>query len=454
MLPGSSRIKLLFGWAARLRLSSTRSERIACLPALLIVAAVVCFPVVAAGQRYKSAPVVDRLRLDAIFAQNYARNPTNDPADKQRFDAFFTQYYFPAMTRFGPKELADLGNMRQDLFTRFLWRSQSEQLQRDLTQKAYAAMWTIVKDRAYHPAVQYNAILVIGLLDAQYAIDVGADTRPPKPLPEANKALVTVAEAAADGKPVPPQLVVGALIGLERHAKYHESLSPEAVAAMSATAQKLLELETPLPNVDHDVAAWTKLRAASVLAELGAVGTDNNVHLAFMKLASDNSSTLDDRCLAAALLRKLDYDGVQLDGKTTVEPLVQLAVAVGDSEGKRAKQFQDARMSTGGVSRRGGRGFRSSTNPDELAYDRRPLLSRLIDLRRGLGAVKDAVPADQQQRIETLLTEIRTIVNSANDKDTIDLRLVTEVQDMASQIRAVSQSGAADATDVAPENAL
>jgi hypothetical protein len=89
-----------------------------------------------------------------------------------------------------------------------------------------------------------------------------------------------------------------------------------------------------------------------------------------------------------------------------------------------------------------------------LVYDRRPLLSRLIDLRRGLGAVKDAVPADQQQRIETLLTEIRTIVNSANDRDTIDLRLVTEVQDMASQIQAVSQSGAADAADVVPENAL
>lgn len=452
MVPGSSRITMLSGGAALYSLV-VRGKPVAWMAAWLVVVAACCASGAAQAQQYKADPVNDRLRLDAIPVQNYVRNPSANPADKPRYDAFFTQYYFPAMTRFGPDQLGDLGGLRQDLFTRFLWRSQSEELQRDLTEKAFKAVLPIIASSEYHPAVRYNAILVLGLLDEQYAIEVGANRRPPKPLPQANDILIKAVGAAVAGK-LPPPLLVGALIGLERHAKYHQSLPPENVARMTAAAQSVLDLKQPLPNLDSDVTAWIKLEAADVLAELGAVGTDNKDHLALMRLVGDHELSLDDRCRAAALLAKLNYDGVKLDGKTTVDPFVQLAVAVANSEGKRAKKFLEVIVPTDESTRRLSLSPRSRVNPEEAKYDRRPLLSRLMDLRRGLGAVKGAVPADEQPKLETLLAELRTVEDSATDDGTIDLRLVTQVQELASQIRAAAKAGAADSGDAAPAAAL
>jgi hypothetical protein len=444
MVPGSSWITLLSGRALLVLPSSRGVQTIGWALLLTALAATFLSPP-AMGQPYKSDPVNGTLRLKNLTVQNYFRNPTNDPADKQLSDEFFLQYYFPAMTRTGPDDLADLGTLRQELFSRFLWATPSEPLQRDLTDKAFKAMWPIVKDPAYHPAVQYSAILVIGQLDEQYAIDTGPNARPPKPLPDANKALIVVADAAAAGKSVPPHLLVGALVGLERHAKYHEALSPDAVAAISAVALKLLDMEKPLPNVDSDVAAWIRLEAATVLAELGAVGVDNQVHLALMRLVGDGNLSLDDRCQAAELLTKLSYEGVKLDGKATVDPLVELAVTVADSEAKRAKEFETAMLNPGGAMGRS-RSFRGEySDREEEKYDRRPLVAKLVELRRGLTAVDDAVPADGKQKIDALVAEIRPVISSASDKDTIDLKLVAQVQDMASRIRNVSQAGGADA---------
>jgi len=437
---------------AVLVLPSSRSPRTFGLALLFAALAAAYLAPLAAGQQYKTDKVDDRLRLKNLAVQGYMRNPSNDPADKQLFDAFFTQYYFPAMTRTEPENLADLGSLRQELFTRFLWVTPSEQLQKDLTEKAFKAMGPIVIESAYHPAVRFNAILVIGQLDEQYAIEAGPDRRPPKPLPNANKALDSIVDAAADGKPVPPQLLVGALIGLERHARFHEALPPDAVVAMSAVVLKLLDREEPLPNTDSDVAAWIKLKAVAVLAELGSVGGENKAHLALMRMVGDDNLSLDNRCQAADLLRKLNYDGVKLDAKTTVDPLMQLAVDVADSEGKRAAKFQNRMIDGGGSSR--SRGPRGSVRGEDEKYDRRSLLSKLIDLRRGLGAVQGAVPAEEQQQIEAVLAEIRIVVTSASDKDTVDLKLVAEVQEMAGRIRDLAQTGEAEPDDGVAEGAL
>src|SRR5690606_15009450 len=114
---------------------------------------------------------------------------------------------------------------------------------------AFKAMVPIVVskgDPAYHPAVRYNAILTIGLLDEQYAIESGANRRPPTPLADANKFLLQVLAVANADKPIPPSLVVGTLVGLERHARYHESLPPEAVEKMADEVLKIANRETPI----------------------------------------------------------------------------------------------------------------------------------------------------------------------------------------------------------------
>lgn len=429
------------------------SQRIAYLPWLLVVA-VTGLSATALAQEYRTAPVNDRLRLDSVFAQNFAKNPTANPADRERFDTFFTEYYFPAMTRYGPDDLAELGDLRYDLFRRFLWQTDSEPLQRDLTEMAYETMRQIVvaREPAYHPAARYNAILVLGMLDQQYAIDVGANRRPPKPLLKANEFLTSVAMAGAQGKAIPPQLVVGALAGLQRHAEQHGSLPPETSAAMSEAALAITKLEEPLRGMDDEVFDWVKLQAASVLAELGSPGEDNKVHLALMQLIADDSMSLDDRCQAASLLRKISYEGVQLDGESTAQPLVELAVETSATEAKRAKEFLDLHVSGTYSVRRGGRsrgGYGRSE--EEEKYERRQLLLRLIGLRRGLTAVKPALPAEEQSRIDALLAAIRPAVSAAADEDTVDLDVTSSITTMADEVRQAAQSGGTRAAEEEPE---
>src|SRR6185369_3347999 len=145
---------------------------------------------------------------------------------------------FPLMTRTGEQDLGKLGKLRFDLFKNFLWPATHEQIQIDLTGLTYKAMHNIVApkpaDPPYHPAVRYNAILIIGMLDEKYAIDAGAARRPPVPLKDANDFLTMVVDYAASDKPVPPPLVFGALVGLERHAQFRDSWKADAPARVAA----------------------------------------------------------------------------------------------------------------------------------------------------------------------------------------------------------------------------
>ena len=79
-----------------------------------------------------------------------------------------------------PCGLGELGKLRYELFKQYLWNTTNEQLQADLTELARQATGRIVLNAAYHPAVRYNAVLVLGMLDQQYAIE---GKRPAKPLP-------------------------------------------------------------------------------------------------------------------------------------------------------------------------------------------------------------------------------------------------------------------------------
>lgn len=303
----------------------------------------------AAAQEYRTDPVDNKSRVYSANAKQWLSNPAAYTADKAHFDEYFDKYYFPEMTRSDDVALGRLGDARFNLFKKFLWATSNAQLQQDLTDTAYKKMLDIVKaNPPYHPAVRYNAVLVLGLLDQQYAVSAAGSSRPPKPLPEANAFLCKIINAAADDKPVPPPLVLGSLIGLERHAQFKDGLPPDAVATTTAAVLKLVTHEKPIQEMDPEAYAWIRLRAAGVLAKLGAVGDKNSVHNALVKLIS-NSKSLDDRCEVAGLLDKITYKDVKLDDATTAEPLFALARDIAAAEDKRAADFQNQFSSTGTV---------------------------------------------------------------------------------------------------------
>jgi hypothetical protein len=404
-----------------------------------VLAAVVIASMVsaAAAQEFQTDPIDPQAKRHSGRVLGVVRNPAQYAADRAKVLEYFTGYYFPAMTQTDAVELAALGSMRYDLFRKTLWATNHEPLQRDLTEIAFAATRKIVgaSNPPYHPAVRYNAVLILGQLDQQYAIE-GANPRPPVPLPAATKLLNAIVSAAANDKPVPPPVTLGALIGLERHAKFREALEPGAADAITATLLKFLSREKPMQEMDRETYDWLRLRAATVLAQLGSPGPKNEVHDAILKLVAEFKN-LDDRTAAAALLAKLKYEGAKLDGAATVEQLFALARDLGEAEAKRAEDFQEARLGgrSFGRAARGEMFNPSGPTGEKETFPRRHVLARFVDLRTALRAVKPAVAEELQARIDAVLKALQPAIAAAEDKkDTGELKLAAAVQTTANAI--------------------
>ena len=115
-------------------------------------------------------PPDEPARKFAVNAKQCVRDPGRFAQERAQFEEFFKKVYFPTMTGTSPEELAKLGTLRYELFKSYLWATDNEQLQSSLTDLAYTAMTGIIKPQTpqFHPAVQYNAIITLGMLDAQY----------------------------------------------------------------------------------------------------------------------------------------------------------------------------------------------------------------------------------------------------------------------------------------------
>jgi hypothetical protein len=402
------------------------------------------------AQQYQANEVDDKAYKLGGIISGCVKAPDKYAASKDQFLEYFSKYYFPTMTQFGPEDLAKLGALRYNLFNQVLWATQNEDLQKDLTTVALEAMTKIAANPGYHPAVRYNAVLVIGMLDDKYGIAAAGNQRPPKPSKDANGFLIKLISAGLAGKPaVTPPLMVGALIGLERHAQYHDGLDAASIEAMTTAAKTLATTDPPLPDLDGKVAEWIRIEAANLVAKLGNAAPNNAAHDTLVKVLADNKLTLDGRCEVAALLGLMNYKDAKVDGKTAVDKLLQLAFDVGQAEDKRAKDFQEQSLAGGGggmMSRgrgeRGGRGGYGGYTPpteDQSGYDRKTLLARLGDLHKGLAAIKPVAPTDRAPSVDAVASAMQGVIDAAGNKDTADLDLADKVHKMFDAIQGAAK---------------
>jgi hypothetical protein len=435
----------------RTRLSSSCGR----IRALMLLIVFVCISSRAFGQEYFTLPIDEKAKSDRNVALQYLKNAAG--GNQVKFVNYFQNYYLPAMTRTEPDKLGELAKQREDLFKRTLWPAGNAAAQKELTDMAFKAMGQIVaaKDPPAHPAARYNAILIIGQLDQKYSPD---GRQPPEPLVAANKPLTAVVDSATTSDRFPPAVILGAIIGLERHAQYRQALSPEAVSAMSAALLKLVTHDAPIQEMDRNAYSWMRLRAATALARLGTVGDKNAVHDAIVKLAS-TSKSIDDRCAAAALLERLEYKDVKLDDAGTSEPLFALARDLAAAEDKLAQEFQEQQVGGGiGVapgrfaSQRFAEGGLSGTEVVET-FPRRQALARINDLRNGLKKVKPALTEESQKKADAVLAALNQAITACANKDTVELTLVDELRKMAEAINTAVPPAENAAADKAQEDA-
>ncbi len=422
----------------------------------IALAVFVSMPASAAWGQYKTDDIDQTLRAQGRVIQSYASKPASDPGKKELFENYISKYYLPKMTRPDPHALGELGKDRYELFRQYVWPADPS-VQKWLTNTLLQRMKTIYDDAAYHPSVRYNAVLIVGLLDDEYGIDSGPNRRPPQPSVDANSSLVRLLSAGLKKSSVSPSMIVGALIGLERHAKFRDSLPQSAQDTMAKGFMVVMGRDKFPQEMSNSVRNWIRLQAATGLAEMASVGEQGQYHQALMKLIDDPSFGIENRCEAAGLLAKIPYkQGDPIDGPAAVKSLTQLAVDYGADEAKLGLKYEDLQIRGGGgffAGIAGGKqdGFRIVN--DRLVYERRRPVAYLTELQAGLEAIEPAVPADQQQVLQSLRQAIKPVIDICIKKDSLDLDVAGQIQKMANDFNRIAPSAGSKPVEVEQEDA-
>jgi hypothetical protein len=419
---------------------------------VLAIALLTCLAGASWAQDYRSDPIVEEARrAGGGRILQWVKDPAAYAQDKARFDAYFQKYYFPVMTHSSPENLAVLGKLRYDLINKFLRGTTNQDLQNNLTNMAYDAMLKVaanvetlnppkVADPPYHPAVRYNAILAIGMLDETYA----SGGQPPKPYPKATAAMTSIVKSGMANDRFPPPVVLGAIIGLERHARYRDTMAPATADAMTQALLEFVNNDKPIQGMDRKAFAWLRLRAASALARTGQVGPNNAIHDAIIKLVSELKS-LDDRVEAAALLANLKYDGAKINADASSEALFQLARDVAAEESKRAEEYQLMKSGGGTYTPFPTSSYGGSGDEEFDPYPRNHVLARLVQITSGLEAIKKAVPDEGKKKVEAVIAAIKPVIDKAKDDRTISGRVAEAIGPMEIAINQAAPPPAAAA---------
>lgn len=422
------------------KLTATR-----CLIAPLLLAAMGLALPASAQRSYVEDQFDKTLRTGGLAAKNYVRQGGSDPAEQQKFEDYFTKYYFPAMTQSSPEALEDLGENRFRLFRDFIYPSSGAK--RQFLNRTAAQFAMKVYGANYHPAVRFNGLLILGMLDQD------ADA----PMSQANDWLCRIATRAAEDGRRPRYELAGALVGLERHTR--SKLASDRLVETARTLQQILTAESLAGQYGPGVKEELYIQAATAVANLaetaGSAGRGGILAKAIAQRAADEELSLDARADIAAKLKRVPMQAGQFDGAAISKAVRDLAVAVARQEVDYANRFEEL-TGYGGV--RGMPANRDAfskrlkqTEEGEVTLRLDGLVDLLADTRIAVEAVRPVAPEADQQGLTEISAAIKTAAGVAADKASVSLDVTDAIKQMASQIEAVA--AVADAAEAEAEAA-
>lgn len=301
-------------------------------------------------------------------------------------DQYLNTYMFAEMTL--PENVERIPELRQAFFKK-IWQAKDPKAYLAVNEITLKSMQNLVNPQSnFHPAVQYNAVLILGDLDVEPRSFGGRQPKP-VPWPGAMKTLIACATLPV----FPDHIRAGALIGLVRQAEF--GLTPENRDSITNAARLIIQEKTPPKGRDRDVHDWMRRRACELLGFAGQVGGDNNVPILLIDAMNDPQATLAFRCSAAQALGKLRYEGaLGIDTKKLSSGMGDLALAVCNDTKTRAISTEDKSVA-------------------ELIA--RQASVRLSQLKTGfvaptaIGGDEDkSLAKDVSTQVELLLTELQT----------------------------------------------
>jgi hypothetical protein len=233
-------------------------------------------------------------------------------ADKQTiFDTWFTQYVFAKMTLYTPEDLAKIPKDRERFILKNLMAATSPETHKHLVELTLAEMSKIVNEE-YHPAVRYNAMLIIGELNTTEMVRTGASPAPPETHVPALQFMLKTLENAKQEE----YLRIGALVGINRHAQM-EALyknKPANLRISNADWDRMRKLtlglvQSKAPQAGRDLKShnWLRRRAMETMGWLASARPDAELVQEFLKTLRDPKEDRGVRTEAAAAIGIANY---------------------------------------------------------------------------------------------------------------------------------------------------
>ncbi|HZL91278.1 MAG TPA: hypothetical protein VFB96_23125 [Pirellulaceae bacterium] len=221
------------------------------------------------------------------------------------FDEHYTKYVFPSSTLTTEANLGSLAKNREN-FLRDIEKA-APQVHDRLADLAFTHMLRIAKDPDLHPGARYNAVLVLGALNAKEADRVNKVN--PEPLPKALPELVALYKDPDQSDAVKVAALLGILRQLEWDAyrkqtpQMNEAAKTEIVTELIALA----EATKPPAGRSEEGHTWMRRRAVEGLMYAALPGTTKPIADVIEKLIGSAADPVALRCTAADVMGRLDY---------------------------------------------------------------------------------------------------------------------------------------------------
>ena len=222
-------------------------------------------------------------------------------ANQAAVENWYRKYLFPAMA--SKDHLADLRDDRDSLVHRDL---ENVALMGD--QATHQFLVDLAFEEAskrvtgdYHPAVRFNAMLIIGDLNQTEARLIGTDRYPAIRLAKAFDFML-------DEYKKPDQIDVvriAAMLGIARHLRLvrqrpqDQPLADAKKAEIATLMKTMAEEKKLLGQRSSDGHTWMRRCAVDCLAAMGQVGDGQSIFKSLVAIADDSTEPLSLRCTAA-----------------------------------------------------------------------------------------------------------------------------------------------------------
>lgn len=293
---------------------------------LLVTAALVwgADPVGPAAEGFKTIPPNKTLSTDTkkrLEIEGLVRRIINGApltGNETIFDGYYASYLFPQWTQTTEEDLKALPKERDKFIKNSmeLAGAKNPTAHSRLLDLSHTKLAEVAQDPAFHPAVRYNAILTVGLLnEAEPNRGTGI-----KQMPEPYiKALVTLLEELK--KPGNNEAVrVGALLGVTRHLEWDNSkpvgsgkrIPPAMRNDAIAELTSIVNAKVPPAGRSMEGQTWLRRRALEALGQAYALKVEPDFAKLLSSIIGDDAEPISLRCTAADVMAHVEYPAAAL----------------------------------------------------------------------------------------------------------------------------------------------